>query len=137
MYKHADRRIKETQRGSRVHQDPFKPILTVLDAVSSVREYRKNTEEIVQSMPDELRYPRTAAEAVRSFLILRLGLHTGLRQNNLRELKLLRRDDLPTSERRLEDMMRGELGWNSGHRFLQYAPVNDKPLAVARGLFAV
>ncbi len=113
MYKHARRRIEEIQRFSRARRDPFEPILTVLDAASPFGEYRKITEEIVQRMPDELRYSRAAAEAVRSFLILRLGLHTGLRQKNLHELLLHRRGDLPISERCLENMKRGELCWNS------------------------
>jgi len=62
-------------------------------------------------MPDEYRYPRAAAEAVRSFLMLRLGLHLGLRQKNLRQLLVCPRGHFPTSERRLEDMKRGELRW--------------------------
>jgi len=37
-------------------------------------------------MQDEDRYPRAAAEAVRSFLMLRLDRHLGLRQKNLRQL---------------------------------------------------
>ncbi len=37
-------------------------------------------------MPCERRYPRQAAEAARAFLMLRLGLHLGLRQKNLRQL---------------------------------------------------
>lgn len=116
MYKHARRRIKEIQRVARVHRDPFEPILTVLDTPSPVGEYRKITEEILRRMPDERRYPRPAAEAVRSFLILRLGLHTGLRQKNLRELLLCKRGDLPTPERKLEDIKRGELRWSPrGH----------------------
>ena len=39
-------------------------------------------------MPDARRYPRQAAESVRSFLMVRLALHLGLRQKNLRELLL-------------------------------------------------
>jgi hypothetical protein len=49
-------------------------------------EDRKLTDEIVRCMPDENRYPRAAVDAVRSFLMLRLGLHLGLRQKNLRQL---------------------------------------------------
>lgn len=80
MYKHARRRIKEIDRVARIHRDPFEPILPVLEAPSPVGEYRKITEEILTRMPDERHYPRAAAEAVRSFLLLRIGLHTGLRQ---------------------------------------------------------
>lgn len=113
MYKHARRRIKEIDRVARIHRDPFEPILPVLEAPSPVGEYRKITEEILHRMPDERRYPRAAAETVRAFLLLRIGLHTGLRQKNLRELLLCKRGGLPTSERRLEDMKRGELRWSS------------------------
>ncbi len=113
MYRHARRRIKEIDRVARIHRDPFEPILPVLEAASPVGEYRKITEEILRRMPDERRHPRAAAEAVRAFLLLRIGLHTGLRQKNLRELLLCARGGLPTSERRLEDMKRGELRWSS------------------------
>jgi hypothetical protein len=113
MYRHARRRIKEIDRVARIHRDPFEPVLPVLEAPSPVGEYRKITEEILRRLPDERLYPRAAAEAVRGFLLLRLGLHTGLRQKNLRELLLCKRGALPTSERRLEDMKRGEIRWSS------------------------
>jgi hypothetical protein len=63
-------------------------------------------------MPDNDRYPRAAAESVRSFLMLRLGLHLGLRQKNLRQLLFCPRGRFPTSERRLEELKRGEIRWN-------------------------
>ena len=113
MYRHARRRIKEIDRVARVHRDPFEPILPVLEAPSPVGEYRKITEEILRRLPDERRYPRSCAEAVRAFLLLRIGLHTGLRQKNLRELLVCNRGGMPTSERRLEDLKRGELRWSS------------------------
>jgi hypothetical protein len=99
-----------------VHRDPFEPIMCVLEAESPLAEYRKITEEILKRMPDEHRYPRAAAEAVRSFLMLRLGLHLGLRQKNLRQLLVCPRGQFPTAERRLEDMKRGELRWNERER---------------------
>ncbi|HWU83288.1 MAG TPA: hypothetical protein VN063_07345, partial [Methylophilaceae bacterium] len=112
FHKHARHRIKEIQRVARIHRDPFEPILPVLESDSPVGEYRKITEEIVRLMPDERRYPRAAAEAVRSFLLLRLGMHLGLRQRNLRELLVCPRGRVPTSERHLEDKKRGELRWS-------------------------
>jgi hypothetical protein len=96
----------------RVHRDPFEPIMCVLEAPSPLAEYRKITEEILLRMPDKDRYPRAAAESVRSFLLLRLGLHLGLRQKNLRQLLLCPRGHFPTSERRLEEMRRGEIRWS-------------------------
>jgi hypothetical protein len=112
FYKHARHRIREIQRVARIHRDPFEPILPVLEADSPVGEYRKITEEILRLMPDEARYPRAAAEAVRSFLLIRLGMHTGLRQRNLRELLVCPRGRMPTSERHLEDKKRGEMRWS-------------------------
>lgn len=112
FFKHATGRVKEIQRVARVHRDPFEPIMPVLEAPSPVGEYRKITEEILKRMPDPTRYPRGAAEAVRSFLMLRLGLHLGLRQKNLRQLMVCPRGQLPRSERQLEDMKRGELRWS-------------------------
>ena len=79
FYVNANARAKEIQRVARVHRDPFEPILPVLEAASPVGEYRKITEEIIRLMPDERRYPKAAAEAVRSFLLLRLGLHLGVK----------------------------------------------------------
>lgn len=115
-FKHATQRQKEIQRVARVHRDPFEPIMCVLEAESPLGEYRKITEEIIRRMPDESRYPRAAAEAVRSFLLLRLGLHLGLRQKNLRQLMVCPRGQFPTSERRLEDLKRGELRWSERDR---------------------
>ncbi len=112
FHRHAANRSKEIQRVMRVHRDPFEPIMCVLEAESPLAEYRKITDEILKRMPDENRYPRPAAEAVRSFLLLRLGLHLGLRQKNLRQLRVCPRGHYPTSERRLEDMKCGELRWS-------------------------
>lgn len=112
FHRHAANRSKEIQRVMRVHRDPFEPIMVVLEADSPLSEYRKITDEILKRMPDENRYPRAAAESVRSFLLLRLGLHLGLRQKNLRQLRLCPRGHFPTSERRLEDMKCGEIRWS-------------------------
>ncbi len=112
FHRHVANRSKEIQRVMRVHRDPFEPIMVVLEADSPLSEYRKITDEILKRMPDEDRYPRAAAEAVRSFLLLRLGLHLGLRQKNLRQLLVCRRGHFPTSERRLEDLKCGELRWS-------------------------
>src|SRR3546814_21051376 len=63
-------------------------------------------------MPDERAYPMNHAEAVRSFLLLRLGMHLGLRQRNMRELLVCLPGDTPRSERRLDELKRGELRWS-------------------------
>ncbi|MCB5205117.1 hypothetical protein LH464_21860 [Neorhizobium sp. T786] len=112
FHRHAANRSKEVQRVMRVHRDPFEPIMCILEADSPLAEYRKITDEILKRMPDDDRYPRPAAEAVRSFLLLRFGLHLGLRQKNLRQLRVCPRGHFPTSERRLEDLKCGELRWS-------------------------
>jgi len=112
FFRFATGRAREIQRVARVHRDPFEPIMPVLEAASPVGEYRKITEEILKRMPDPGRYPRGAAEAIRSFLMLRLGLHLGLRQKNMRQLMVCPRGQLPRSERQLEDTKRGELRWS-------------------------
>ena len=113
MYRHALVRAKELDRVVRVHRDPFEPILPVLEAESPLAEYRKIVDEIIRLMPDEERYPISAAEAVRSILMIRVGLHTGLRQKNLRQLLVCPRGQVPLTERQLADRKRGELRWNT------------------------
>ena len=112
LHRHVLSRAREIKRIARVHRDPFEPLLPILESDSPVGEYRKITEEILARMPSARRYPRACAEAVRSFLMLRLGLHSGLRQKNLRQLMFRRRPEAPTSERELESQGRGELRWN-------------------------
>lgn len=110
---HARSRAKEVKAATRVHHDPFEPILPVLEAASPLGEYRKIADEILYRMPSRLRYPKAAAEAVRAFLMIRLGLHLGFRQRNLRELLLCPRGSRPTSERKLSEARCGELRWNN------------------------
>jgi hypothetical protein len=116
MHKHGRARAREVQRVARIHRDPFEPIMVVLEADSPVGAYRKITEEIIHLMPDEKRYPRAAAESVRAFLMLRLGLHLGLRQKNLRQLLVCPSNRIPSSERRLIELKRGELRWSERDR---------------------
>jgi len=113
MHRHGLNRSKEIKRVARVHRDPFEPILPILEADSPVGEYRRITTEILDRMPDPDRFPRSAAEAVRSFLMLRLGLHLGLRQKNLRQMLVCPRGQIPRSERLLETQKRGEIRWSS------------------------
>lgn len=112
VHRHTLVRAKEIQRVARVHRDPFEPILPVLEAASPVSEYRKITDEILRRMPDVRRHPRAAAESVRGFLMLRLGLHLGVRQKNLRQLLVRTRGQTHSSERELDRLKRGELRWS-------------------------
>lgn len=74
--------------------------------------YRRITSEILSRMPDARRYPVATAETSRGFLMLRLGLHLGLRQKNLRQLMVCPKGQRPRSERQLELSKRGELRWS-------------------------
>ena len=112
MSEHALQRAKEIARVARIHRDPFEPLLPILEAASPVGEYRKIADEVLKRMPDARRYPRAAAESVRSLLMIRLGLHLGLRQKNLRQMLICPRDRAPTTERALESRKCGELRWS-------------------------
>jgi hypothetical protein len=113
LHSYAGARVKEIQRIARIHRDPFEPILPILEAASPVGEYRKIADEILKWSPDKKRYPVAAAENSRSYLLIRLGLHLGLRQKNLRQLLFKRRGESPTSERSLADRKCGELRWSA------------------------
>lgn len=112
-HRYAVSRGKEVKRVAKVHRDPFEPILPVLEADSPLMEYKKIADEIVRLMPDAGRYPVAAAEATRALLMIRLGLHLGVRQKNLRQLLARPKGALPSSARQLSDLRRGELRWNS------------------------
>ena len=112
MHRHALHRAKEVARIARVHRDPFEPILAILESDSPLAAYRQITEEILARAPSDRRYPVPAAEACRAFLMLRLGLHLGVRQKNLRQLLICERGAPASSERRLETLKCGELRWN-------------------------
>lgn len=112
LHTYAHGRKKDLLTVARVHRDPFEAILPILDAENPVGEYRKITEEMVERMPHARRQPKAAAECVRAFLMLRFGLHLGLRQKNLRQLRFCPRGGQPSTERRLETLKCGELRWN-------------------------
>lgn len=112
-HRYAVSRGKEVKRVAKVHRDPFEPILPVLEADSPLTEYKKIADEIVRLMPRADRYPVAAAEATRALLMIRLGLHLGVRQKNLRQLLWKPRGAMPSTARHLSDLRRGELRWNS------------------------
>lgn len=110
--RHALHRAKELSRIATVHRDPFEPILAILESDSPLNGYRLITEEILRRAPNPRRYPVPAAESCRAFLMLRFGLHLGVRQKNLRQLLVCPRGSMHSSERRLETSKCGELRWN-------------------------
>jgi len=110
-YRHFSSRWKEVRKLSRVHRDPFEPILPILEAESPLKEYLKIADEVIRYLPDEKIYPKFYAEGIRSFLMLRIGLHSGLRQKNIRQLLFCPRHGKHSSERSLTDKKCGELRW--------------------------
>lgn len=113
MHVHATTRIAEVQGVSQIHRDPFEPVVSVLEADSPLSEYKKIADEILRNMPGARRHPKQLAEARRSLLMLRIGLHTGFRQKNLRQLLLCPLGNQPTTERRLAQLQRGEIRWRA------------------------
>lgn len=113
FYQHGMVRARELQRVAKVHRDPFEPVIAILEADSPAGEYSRIADEVLRLMPNPRRYPKPAAEAVRSFLMIRLGLHLGIRQRNMRELLFCPRDEAPMSERQLEMRRCGELRWSN------------------------
>lgn len=112
VHRHLNIRAGEIQRVARVHRDPFEAILPVLEADKPLAEYRKIADEVRRRIPDQKRFPIAAAEAVRSYLMLRLGMHLGVRQKNLRQLLFAKRGDVSRSERQLADQLCGEIRWS-------------------------
>jgi hypothetical protein len=112
LHRFALARSKEIARVAQVHHDSFEPILGVLEADSPVGEYRKIADVIVALRPCARRYPLAAAESSRAFLMIRLGLHLGFRQKNLRQLLVCPRGEAPRTERKLRDQGAGELRWS-------------------------
>lgn len=112
LFEYARSTSREIKKISKVHRDPFEPIITVLEADSPLREYLKIADEITRLMPCEKHYPKAAAETVRSFLMIRLGLHLGVRQRNLRQLLLSPKGMPHRTERALADQRRGEPRWS-------------------------
>ena len=111
LHQYAKSRSKDLGRILRRHRDAFAPITVILNSESPLGEYRKIADEVMKHMPDEQKQPKAAAEAVRAYLLLRFGMHLGLRQRNLRELLICSRGDTPRGERRLEELGCGEIRW--------------------------
>lgn len=62
-------------------------------------------------MPDERSQPIEAAEAARAYLMLRFGMHLGLRQRNFRELLLCPLGQEPKGNLTLQEHRCGEIRW--------------------------
>jgi hypothetical protein len=104
-------RIRELRRINRPLRDPFIPITVILKKEEPLNEYRKIADEVLRRMPDARLYPTRVAEFERAYLMLRFGLHLGLRQRNLRELLFCLKGGKPKSEAYLQSRRCGELRW--------------------------
>jgi hypothetical protein len=115
-------RIRELRRVTRYNRDPFHTIMPVLKAEAPLAEYKKIADEILKRWPSPST-PLEAAEASRAYLMLRFGMHLGLRQRNLRELLLCPKCDTGHSDAYLEAKRRGELRWSgSTHEWVVHIP---------------
>jgi hypothetical protein len=112
-YRYACGRIHELTRVQRIHRDPFEPIMPVLGSATPLSEYKKIADEIIRLMPKEKTAPVNTALAVRSYLMVRLGMHTGLRQRNLRELLLCLPGNSPRTLQELQNLEQGEIRWST------------------------
>jgi len=110
-WEYAKDKTQEVAHLMRVHRDPVEQINPILKSHSPLGEYRKIVEEILKRLPDQKRYPVAAAEAMRSYLLLRLGLHMGVRQKHLRDLHFCPKGMQPKTERELESGGHGEIRW--------------------------
>lgn len=106
------KRIYDISGEIQVHRDPFAPILPILRSNNPLAEYKKFADEILRWIPDQALYPRHAAEAVRSYLLVRLAVILALRAKNLRQL-YVSFDSEPRDRDQLRREGRGELIWSS------------------------
>lgn len=109
---HLSVRAKEVRRIMQVHRDPFLSILPVLTSDAPLAEYKKIADEILRQMPDKSKHPFEAAEAVRNYLMFRLGMHLGFRQKNLRELLLCLPGHRGRGHVALQKLRCGEIRWS-------------------------
>jgi hypothetical protein len=120
--KHIHTRIKEVEAKTKdtKGRDPFLAIAPVLDSVAPAATYYRIVLEIRRRIPDDT-YPVRRAEALRALVVFRIGLATGFRQRNLRELLVNIDPASPTPMQRLREIRAGELHWN-GSRYVIRMP---------------
>lgn len=92
-------------------RDPFLAINAVLNDAKPAVTYYRIVHEIRRRMPDDT-YAVRRAEALRALVLFRIGLATGFRQRNLRELRVNSDPNSPTPMQRLREARAGELHWN-------------------------
>jgi hypothetical protein len=109
-------RSRELCRIVRQHRDPFEAILPVLKSSSPLSEYKKIVDEIERALSEPVSSEIEYAKIVRAFLLVRIALHLGVRQRNLRELLICKKDDKHLTAKKLETLQRGEMRWDSFSR---------------------
>lgn len=102
----------DLRRSSRIHRDPFEPVLPVLESDAPLIQYKKIADEIIRHSPNDELDPFNAAICARSYLLVRFAMQLCVRQRNLRELLVCPRGSKPTANSTLEGVKRGELRWN-------------------------
>ena len=107
---HIRLRIKEVKKVAEKGRDPFESILPALTSENPVQVYNKIIDEIRHRTPGR-RYAKSRAEAMRSLMMIRIGLLTGLRSKNLREL-LFTQGKQQRSWKELKRLKRGELSFD-------------------------
>lgn len=116
-------RSRELCRIVRQHRDPFEAILPVLKASSPLHEYKKIVDEIERDLNKPSSSKIEYAKRVRAFLLIRIALHLGVRQRNLRELLICKKGDKQLTTKKLEALQRGEMRWDStGHCWEVFIP---------------
>jgi len=103
---HLTARIKEIGAIAEKGRDPFEGILAVLDTDNPVKNYSMIIEEIRRRIPGH-NYAKSRAEAIRSLMMIRIGLGSGLRSKNLRQLLFTTNN--PKTWKELKRLERGEL----------------------------
>jgi len=104
---HIIARIKEVKRVAEKGRDPFEALLPALNFENPVQVYSRIIDEVRRRTPG-CRYAKSRAEAMRSLMMIRIGLLTGLRSKNLREL-LFTQGKQQRSWKELKRLKRGEL----------------------------
>lgn len=106
-------RARDVRRVRQSSRNVMAPIAVVLSSPAPLVTYRRIADEVLRRLPDRTEQPLAAAIAVQTFLMLRIGMHTGLRQKNLRQLMFQPKGAPPTPEAELARLRRGELRWDS------------------------
>lgn len=108
---YAATRGRDVRRLVQESRSALEPIEVVLASPSPLSTYRRIADEVLRHVPDRNEKPVEAAKAVQTYLMLRIAMHTGLRQKNLRQLVFRTKGQKPTPEAELATLRRGELRW--------------------------